>query len=159
MSAHRERNGEYFVMTQAYNPKFPQTFTGSLYPRNYVVAVIDDLWEAQQAAQAFLDAGYRMHHVRLMDSREELEKINELEHSKNWFQRFFSSFQGTTDETGVGVYKSEAQKGYQILHIHVDKPQDVERIRDVLEVYHAHTIKFFGTWSVEDIPPKHIQQH
>ena len=146
-------------MAQAYSPKFPQTVSGSLYPRNYVVAVIDDMWEAEQAAQAFLDAGYSVRDIRLMRSSEALERIEELEHGRNWLQRFLSSFQGTTDETGAQVYKFEAEKGHHILHIHAISPQEVEQIRDILEVYHAHTIKYFGTWSVEDLPPRHIQAH
>ncbi len=146
-------------MTQAYNPKFPQTISGALYPRNYVVAVIDDLWEAQMAAQAFLDAGYDVSDIRLMDSHEALQNIDELEAGRNWFQRFLSSFQGTTDETGASVYKSEALRGYHILHVHATTSEEVEKIRDILEVYHAHTIKFFGPWSVEDIPPRHVQRH
>lgn len=146
-------------MTQAYHPKFPQTISGAIYPVNYVVAVIDDLWEAQQAAQAFIESGYDVSNIRLMDSHEALEKIHELEAGRNWLQRFFSSFQGTTDETGAAVYKSEAQKGYHILHVHATTSQEVERIRDILEVYHAHTIKYFGPWSVEDLPPRHVQRH
>jgi hypothetical protein len=144
---------------QAHDPNFPQTFSGALYPLNYVVAVIDDLWEAQMAAQAFLDAGYDMSGIRLMDSNEALQKMEDLEAKRNWFQRFLASFQGVTDETGVGIYKVEAQRNHQILHIHAATDEEVEKIRDILDVYHAHTIKFFGPWSVEDIPPKHVQIH
>ncbi|MGH2507200.1 MAG: hypothetical protein ACRDHZ_07285 [Ktedonobacteraceae bacterium] len=144
---------------QAQDPNFPQTISGALYPLNYVVAVIDDLWEAQMAAQAFLDAGYDMSGIRLMNSREELQKIKDLEAHRNWLQRFLASFQGITDETGVGVYKTEAQKGHQILHVHASTKEEIEQIRDILEVYHAHTIKFFGPWFVEDIPPKHVHIH
>lgn len=146
-------------MAQAHDPKFLQTFSGAIYPVNYVVAVIDDLWEAQQAAQAFIEAGYDVSDVRLMNSQEALEKIHTLETGRNWLQRFLASFQGTTDETGATVYKFEAQKGHHILHIYANNADEVEKIRDILEVYHAHTIKFFGQWSVEDLPPRHVQMH
>ncbi len=86
-------------MTQAYHPKFPQTATGSLYPVNYVVSVIDELDMAKQALQAFADAGYDSNTVRLMDSQEALDKLYELEQQKNFFQRFLSSFQDATDDT------------------------------------------------------------
>lgn len=143
----------------AYDPNFPQTISGALYPRHYVVAVIDDLWEAQMAAQAFLDAGYDISDIRLMESQEELQHIATLKARRNWLQRFLASFQGTTDETGAGIYQVEARRGHQILHIHATSDEEIENIRDILEVYHAHTIKFFGPWSVEDIPPKHVQLH
>src|SRR3954470_19035011 len=87
------RKTEAIPMAQAYHPQFPHTPIGSLYPTNYVVCVIDNLQEAQQAAQAFNAAGYDASTTRLMESQEALTKIQELESRKNRFQRFFSSFQ------------------------------------------------------------------
>ncbi len=151
---------------QAYHPKFPQTAVGSLYPTNYIVCVIDDLKEAEQAVQDFQDAGFDISTVRLMNARETLEKIRELEQHKNVFQRFFSSFQGATDETGAEIYGLEARQGHHILFVracapsvHTCSTREIGLIRNILGRHHARTIKFFGTWSVEDIPPIAIQRH
>ena len=57
-------------MTRAHHPNFPQTLVGSLYPVNYVVGVIDDLQEAQQAERAFKDTGHDASTTRLMESQE-----------------------------------------------------------------------------------------
>ena len=146
-------------MTQAHDPKFPQSASGSLYPTNYVVGIIDDLQEAKQAEQAFKEAGYAAENVRLMKSNEVLEKVNELNENKNWFQRFLSSFQGTTDETGAHVYQLAAQQGKQILHVRADSQQDVDKISALMMRYHAHAVKFFGNWSVSDVPPQSIPGH
>lgn len=146
-------------MTQADNPKFPQSLSGALYPTNYIVGVIDDLEEAQLASQALRDAGYSINAARLMESHEALEKIQELQIKKNRFQRFFSSFQTATDETGADVYHFEAMQGHHLLYVHAHTQSEIERVRDLMEQYHAHTIKFFGLWSVEDIPPRNIQKH
>jgi hypothetical protein len=153
-------------MTQAHDPKFPQTAAGSLYPVNYVVGVIDDLQEAQQAEQAFKDAGYDVNTTRLMESHEAITKIQELEQSKNRFQRFFSSFQTTTDETGADIYSFEARQGHHILYVRACltymracSPREVQQICRLMEQYHAHAVKFFSFWAVEDIPPSSARKH
>lgn len=146
-------------MTQAHDPKFPQSASGSLYPKNYVVGVIDDLQEAQRAKQAFQNAGYTADEIRLMESGEAVQKSQELEEEKNPFQRFFSSFQTKTDETGAHIYLLEARKGGHILHVRADSEDEVEKIAKLMRSYHGHTIKYFGPWSVADIPPQGTQMH
>ena len=74
-------------MTQAHDPKFPQTPSGALYPTHYVVGVIDNLQEARQAVRAFKDAGYDADEIRLMEGQEVLDKAQELDENKNWLQR------------------------------------------------------------------------
>ncbi len=147
-------------MKQAYHPKFPQTVTGSIYPVNYVVSVIDDLEQARQALQAFKDAGYDANTVRLMTSQEALDKIQELEQQKNFFQRFVSSFQDATDDTGIDIFRFEAREGHHILFVRACgaslracAPQEIHQIRDILSRYQARTIKFFSPWWVEDVAP------
>jgi hypothetical protein len=145
-------------MTQAYHPKFPQTLVGSLYPTNYIVAVFDDLEDAKQAVRAFHDRGYEENTVRVMDAQETLARIEQLDAQKNPFQRFFSSFQGATDETGADVYRFEATQGHHILYvracassIRTCSTREIGQIRAILKAHRAHTVKFFGTWAVEDI--------
>ena len=139
-------------MAQAHDPNFPQSASGSLYPTDYVVGVIDDLQEAQQAIKAFEDAGYDANEIRLMESQEALQKTEELDEHKNWFQRLISSFQSRTDETGVDIYQYEAEQGNHILHVHANSQDEVEKITALMRNYHAHAIKFFGRWSVADMP-------
>ena len=152
-------------MTQAYHPKFPQTATGSLYPINYVVTVIDDLDEARQALQAFKDAGYDANTVRLMDSQEALDKLRELERQKNFFQRFASSFQDATDDTGIDVFAFEVKQGNHLLFVRACgaslracAPEEIRQICDILGRYHARAIKFFSPWWVEDVPPTKLRE-
>lgn len=153
-------------MTHAYHPQFPHNPIGSLYPINYVVGVIDDLQEAQKAAQAFNNAGYDASTTRLMESQEAIAKLQELEGRKNRFQRFFSSFQATTDETGADIYRFEARQGHHILFVRACASTiracslgEIQQISTLMERFHAHAIKFFGFWAVEDLPPQNTPQH
>lgn len=146
-------------MTQAHDPKFPQTPSGAFYPKNYVVGVIDNLPEAREAVQAFSQAGYDASEIRLMEGHEAVEKSQELDQEKNWLQRVLSSFQDTTDETGVHIYQLASQQGKQILYVHAQSSEDVDRISALMTRFHAHTIKFFSPWSVSDVPPESIQGH
>ena len=143
-------------MTQAYDPKFPQSSSGSLYPKNHVVGIIDDLQKAQQATQAFRNAGYEADEIRLMKSDEVLQKTRELDKEKNWLQRLLSSFQDKTDETGASVYQRAAAEGKHVLYVRADEPEEVDKISALMQRYGAHTVKFFGTWSVADVPPQSV---
>jgi hypothetical protein len=134
--------------------------TGSLYPINYVVSVIDDLDEGKKALQAFKEAGYEADTVRLMTSQEALEKLQELDQQKNFFQRFLSSFQDATDDTGIDVFTYEAKQGNHLLFVRACgaslracAPEEIRQIRDILGRYHARTTKFFSPWWVEDVFP------
>jgi hypothetical protein len=147
-------------MTQAYHPKFPQTMTGSLYPLNYVVCVFDDLTEGRQAQEAFRAAGYDSNTVRLMESQEALNKLKELEQQKNVFQRFLSSFQDATDDTGADIFTFEVKQGHHLLFVRACgaslracAPEEIAQIRTILGRFHARTIKFFSPWWVEDVAP------
>lgn len=145
-------------MAQAFDPKFPQSASGALYPKNYVVGVIDNHRDAEQATEAFKQAGYNTCGVRLMEGHEVLQKVQQLDEAKNWLQRFLSSFQGATDETGVHVYQAAASEGKHILHVRADSPGDVDKISALMHRYHAHAVKFFGPWSVADIPPQSVPE-
>lgn len=123
---------------QAHDPQFPQSSSGMLYPKNYVVGIIDDV---QDARQAFKAAGYTTDEVRLMESQEAQQKIQELEHEKNWLQHILSSFQDTTDETSARVYQAAARAGKQILHVRANSQQEVDKISALMQSYHAHAAK------------------
>ena len=146
-------------MTQAHDSKFPQAPSGALYPKHFVVGIIDDLQDAQNAVQAFKEAGYNASEIRLMESQEVIDKIQQLDEDKNWLQRILASFQDNTDETGVHIYQLAAQQGKQILHVRANSDKDVDKISTLMMRYHAHAIKFFSPWSVSDITPKSIQGH
>jgi hypothetical protein len=141
-------------MTQAHDPKFPQSTSGSWYPKNYVVGVIDDFQEAQQAQKAFQAAGHPAEELRLMSSEEATHKVEKLEEEKNPFQRFFSFFQGVTDETGAHVYEREARQGNHILYVRAENEEESKSIAALMQRYHAHTVKYFGPWAVADLPPQ-----
>jgi hypothetical protein len=127
--------------------------------------VIDNLDEAQQALQAFTNAGYDVNTVRLMTSQEALDKLHELERQKNFFQRFVSSFQDATDDTGIDVFTFEAKQGSNLLFVRACgaslracSTAEIKQIRDILSRYHARTIKFFSPWWVEDVLPEKPNQ-
>ena len=145
-------------MTQAYDPKFPQSASGALYPKNYVVGIIDDLQEARQAVQAFKQAGYDADEIRLMESGEVVERAQKTEEQKNPLQRVLSSFQDTTDETGAHIYQAAARQGKHVLHVRADSQEEVDKISALMQQYHAHAVKFFGPWSVADVPPQSVPQ-
>lgn len=141
-------------MAQTHDSQFPRSKTGSWYPTDYVVGVIDDLQEAREARQAFQKEGYTAEEVRLMKSNEVVQRTQQFEKDKNPLQRFLSSFQETTDETGAHIYQLEAHKGRHVLYVRAQREEEVDPIAALMQRYHAHTVKYFGPWSVADIPQR-----
>ena len=121
------------------------------------VLVVEDHPEIRGLlVQLLHDAGYEAEEVRLMEGGEVLQKAKELDEQKNWLQRLLSSFQDRTDETGADVYQREARAGKHVLHVRADSPDEVDKISALMQRYGAHTVKFFGTWSVADGPPQSV---
>jgi hypothetical protein len=63
--------------------------------------------------------------------------------------RFFAS---TDDGFPGDVYLHEARRGHPILVVHLKRAEQMEQLRDLLTPYHAHHIKYIGTWTVTDLP-------
>lgn len=139
----------------AHDSNFPQRPSGAIYPKNYVVGVINDPQEAERSVQALQEAGFAHQDIRLFHIEELIEHVQEAEKRRNPLQRLVATFQQGTDEgDDTQVYLEEARLGHHILNVHAANKAQVERVREIITTYHAHTIKYFGTWTIADLPPK-----
>ena len=129
----------------AHDSNFPQRPSGAIYPKHYVVGVINDPQEA----------GFAHHDIRLFHNEELIEHVQQAEKRRNPLQRLVATFQQGTDEgDDTQVYVEEARLGHHILNVYASNEAQVERVRDIITTYHAHTIKYFGTWTIADLHPK-----
>ena len=72
---------------------FPQTPSGAIYPKNYVVGIIDDPQEAKRAVQALQEAGFARQDIRLFHNEELIAHVQEAEKQGNALQRLVATFQ------------------------------------------------------------------
>lgn len=141
------------MTSNAYDPNFPMRRSGAIYPRQYVMGVIDDLQEAERAVQAFREAGYAPAHVRLFYSEAIIAHAREIAQHRTPWQRLVRVWQLGTDEgADTRVCLEEALRGHHTLFVYAPTARQVEQVHSLMVTYHAHHIKHFGTWTITDFP-------
>jgi hypothetical protein len=115
----------------------PPTSLGNTYPLDDVVAVIDDRASAEQAMQALTDAGLPGDDVDLLDGPSVTEA---------WLSSAFSD-----DAAYARAYALEAERGHYLVIAHAPQPEVVERVRQVLSAYGAHSMRHYEELTVTDL--------
>lgn len=135
----------------------PTKFLGTLlvdwYTEDYVVAVIDDLQEAEAAADALHQAGFGMGEVRLFDGAQVAGRIDETEKRRSLLERAVVSVRSTaSDESLISEdYEEEAREGHQIVVVHTESQEQVNQAYHILRAHHGHAIEHFGRWVITDL--------
>lgn len=129
---------------------FPLTQPGAVYPKHYIMAVIDEVKEAEDAVQALSHAGIPEEDIRLFESHEVLEHAEHTEQTRSLGSRIADVFQSVTsdEDTHVLFYVEEALRGHAILNVYAPTDEQAERIKDILVAHHARAIKYFGRWAI-----------
>lgn len=136
-----------------FEPHLAQGVPGSIYPKGYVVGVVDDLQEAEQEIRALQDAGFALEDIHLDRSEEMLRREAELAGPRSWRQRFRVAFQWGTDEgPDIQTYFQEARRGHHILSVRAHLARHIDQIYAIMTTYHTHQIKHFGAWTITDMP-------
>jgi len=128
---------------------------GAAYPKNYVIAVIDDIQEAQQAMRELQEAGIAAEDIHFFKSREVLESAEDTAATRSFLSRIADAFQAVAsdDDAHVLIYVEEARRGKHIINVQAGKPEQVEMIKDILVKHHARNIKYFGRWAITVLHP------
>jgi hypothetical protein len=142
MSEHIEQRGPTAVLFSSW------------YPENYLVAVIDDLAQAESAVRELLECGCREGDIKLFKAGEVLEAARALQRQRTFLASLVAAFQHTASEEGdfSEDYKQEAVAGHQILVVEAHAPDEVQRVRAILARRGAHDLRFYGHWTITDVP-------
>jgi hypothetical protein len=123
------------------------------YPLHRLVGVIDTLQEAEQAVRALQDAGYHAQDVHLIPGQDFIAGVQEWKQRKSPLAQVVEIFLASDDEGFArDTYLHEAEQGHAILSVRLPSSEQVNQVRDILVNYHAHQIKYFGRWAIEDVP-------
>jgi nucleotide-binding universal stress UspA family protein len=138
------------VTAETQERAFPLTRPGAVYPKHYIMAVIDDVKEAQDAVQSLHKAGIPAEDIRLFESHEVLEYAEHTEKTRSLGSRIADVFQAVTsdEDAHVLIYVQEALRGHAILNVYAPTDEQAERVKDILVAHHARTIKYFGRWAI-----------
>ncbi|MFL5665411.1 MAG: universal stress protein [Ktedonobacteraceae bacterium] len=138
------------VTAETQEREFPLTRPGAVYPKHYIMAVIDEVKEAQDAVQALRHAGIPAEDIRLFESHEVLEYAEHTERTRSLRSRIADVFQTITSDEDAHVlsYVEEALRGHAILNVYAPTDEQVERVKNILVAHRARNIKYFGRWAI-----------
>ncbi|HEU5229595.1 MAG TPA: universal stress protein [Ktedonobacteraceae bacterium] len=128
---------------------------GAAYPKDYVIAAIDDESEARQAMRELEDAGIAAENIHFFTSRQVLESAEDTAVTRSPLSRLADVFQAVAsdDDAHVLIYVEEARRGRNIINVLAENSEQVQTISDILVKHHAHNIKYFGRWAVTVLHP------
>jgi hypothetical protein len=119
---------------------------------DYVLAVIDDRDDAEQAREDLRQNGFARDDVFLSAPAHPgagalRRKQGTLADAPGAVRRVFAE-EGLDQEQ----YASERAHGRTIVHVCASRTNDIERARAILVAHSAHTIKRVGRWTRENLP-------
>jgi len=122
-------------------------------PTNYVIGVVEQWQEAEQAVQALHDAGHAAQDILLFRSQVFIEGLQGMLQQSSPLARAAHIFFTSSDEGFPGnLYLQHAQRGAHVLAVYTPTVDKAEQIAQVLSVYHVHLLKYFSRWTTTDFP-------
>ncbi len=133
--------------------KFLGTLLADWYTEDYVVAVIDDLQEAEAAAETLRQAGFGEGEIRLFEGAQVAGRIDETAKRRSLLERAVVSVRSVaSDESIISEdYEQEAREGHQLLVVHTETQEQVNQAYRILRAHHGHAIEHFGRWVITDL--------
>jgi hypothetical protein len=130
----------------------PSSF-GVFYPKDDIIAVIDDRAEAERAVEALRAVGISADDIDLATGDQVLEYDREFRRSQNPAGRLARAVsQLFSDDSGYEQQFAEsARAGHYFLVIHAPQAEVAERARPILIAHNARFARYFGRHAVEDL--------
>ena len=135
-------------MTEAKNPL--ATALGTYYPRDYVVAVVDDPARASRALAALKEAGFGDAAAELCPGPEYLKNYRDFVQGRNLFQRLENLFP-SEEQAAVEEYVAEAERGASFVTVHAPERAARERAGAILKEHGGHAMRFYGNNAITDL--------
>lgn len=121
---------------------------GVYYPRDYTVAVIDDLAEAKACVADVVDAGIAAADIELITGVEALATHRRQRQQRGWLERVLGAV--PTDEHSVqDEYLANASEGAYFVAFRARTDDQEKRGRRALAAHHARLVRHYGRWTWE----------
>ncbi len=122
-------------------------------PTNYVIGVIDQLREAEQAVQTLQNTGYTAQDMLLISSQDFVEAIQQRRQHTSAFKRAIHAFSVSSEESfPADMYLHQAQRGAYVLAVYASTGEQAQQIAQKLHAYPVHHLKYFSQWAITDFP-------
>jgi hypothetical protein len=122
-------------------------------PTKYVIGVIDQRQEAEQAVQTLQNGGCAAQDILLISSEDFIEAIQQRRQQTSAFKRTIHAFSVSSDEGfPADLYLQQTQRGACVLAVYASTGEQAQQIAQVLHAYPVHHLKYFSQWSITDFP-------
>ncbi|HKQ00813.1 MAG TPA: hypothetical protein VJ735_10830, partial [Actinomycetes bacterium] len=118
-------------------------------PQGFLVAVLEDTDQAEQARAALVDAGFADRDLRVYPSQEILDSWEHFRAGRSLAQRVAGAV--TDDPETIDLYFGYARAGRAALWVHVPNDDDADRaVRDLADHQVLH-FRHYGHNSQQDL--------
>ena len=118
-------------------------------PQGFLVAILEDADQAEQARAALVDAGFADRDLRVYTSQQMLGSWERFQAERSLGQRVAGAV--TDDPATIEAYFGNARQGRAALWVHVPEDADAKRAVRVLADHPVLHIRHYGHGSQQDI--------
>jgi hypothetical protein len=118
-------------------------------PQGFLVAILEDADQAEQAKTALADAGFAEGDLRVYTSQQILDSWERFQAERSLTQRVVGAL--TDDPTTIEQYFGYARQGRSALWVHVPDDADAGRAVRVLADHQVLHFRHYGQGTQEDL--------
>jgi hypothetical protein len=118
-------------------------------PQGFLVAILEDADQAEQARAALAEAGFADRDLRVYTSQEILDSWERFQAERSLAQRVAGAV--TDDPATIELYFGYARQGRSALWVHVPEEADAKRAVRVLADHRVLHFRHYGHGSQQDI--------
>jgi hypothetical protein len=118
-------------------------------PEGFLVAILEDVDQAEQARAALAGAGFAEGELRVYSSQEILDSWERFQAERSLAQRVVGAV--TDDPATIEAYFGYARQGRSALWVHVPEDADAKRAVRVLADHPVLHLRHYGHGSQQDI--------
>ena len=140
-------------MRQSDETIFPASPDNVSLTSNWLVGVIDDPRQAEQAERELLQAGFPRDQVLLLRADEALQRLHAKDEQRGPLGWLLKAVADVTSDVGEyeTKYADEARAGHAIINAQVSEQDRMERARQIIGAHGGHYLKHFGDWVISDL--------
>lgn len=123
---------------------------GTFYPKDFVVAVVDDLARAEAAVTTLRDAGLQEEDVMLRPGGHVLANYRAYQEQRNLLDRLAPLFPSEESDV-MREYIDEAEQGRTFVAVRAPERDRRDRVGEILRAHGGRAIRYYGPRTITDL--------
>jgi hypothetical protein len=123
------------------------------YPTDKLVAIIDAMPDAEQARRELLAAGFAPDAIAVQRGRQAAGRTLHYTDLDPFPQLAHLLHVHSLEHEQAVVYEQALGRGLSVIAVYAPRAKDRERALGILEAHNAHSINFYGKWTIETLKP------